>query len=56
MRWPPAEISIRRPMPIQASFRKLPPALDPSSLAVVGSGKKCPPWTKIAACPDIVMR
>ena len=56
MRWPPAEISIRSPMPIHATFRKLPPALDPSSLALVVSGKKSPPCTKMAALLETVMR
>ena len=43
MRWPSAKISIRRPHPSQAIFRKLPPKPEPASRALSRLGEKPPP-------------
>jgi hypothetical protein len=53
MRRPFVKISILRPIPIQPTLSSVPPQLEPSMRAGVGSGKNVPPQT-IAAVPSVM--
>src|SRR6188508_3237902 len=56
MRRPSTRISMRRPMPIQPTFRKLPPTLAPLKCAGVRLGKNSPPSTRTASPAETMMR